>query len=73
VPNTAPNTTATMIAANITPIPKRILLFLYQGLYEEKKKKIIHCMKQSTYRESKCLKLSDCVDRRYKNNSNFYN
>jgi len=36
VPSTAPNTTATIIAANIALIPNRILFFLYQGLYKKK-------------------------------------
>jgi hypothetical protein len=60
VPNTAPNTTATIIAANIAAIVKRILFFLYQGLYKERRKLSI-VSKQSTYRESRCLVSSKCV------------
>ncbi len=35
VPSTLPNIIATIIAANIAPMIRRILFFVYQGLYKK--------------------------------------
>jgi hypothetical protein len=35
VPNTVPNMTVAINPTNITPMPQRVLLFLYQGLFKK--------------------------------------
>lgn len=44
VPNTAPNTTATMIAATRAPMMSWILVLLYHGL-DNNKKRNVYCTK----------------------------